>query len=502
VEILDFIEPLWRRKWIIVVTTILAVIIAFIGNLVITPVYTASGLIRVSASPNPLVDRADMGYVQNLMNTYTIIANTKPILSQVLTELDLKISSSQLSDMIEVKAIEETELIKITVNNSDPELAADIVNKLANALISETDLIASSESASQAIKDEMDQVQQELTDMRTEYDRLVTDSPTESIRIAELSREVVIKQQTYETLLAQYDRTRLTEAFRVNSISLIEPATPPRSPTTPRKTLNLALGGLVGFLGGIGLVLLLSNMDRKIYSVSQVKSILNLPVLAELGTFSKAQLKFSNLAPSGREGYRRLRASIFSLQKDYKLKTLMVTSADNDEGKSTVVYNLALSISQLGRSVLVIDGDMRQPCQHGLFELPNTVGLSTVLEKKVSLSEAIQETPVPGLHVLTSGPTPEDPPQLLASPFMSDLLRELDPRFDVILLDTPAATPVVDTTILAPLVDGVLLIVRLGKSQREALLTTRDQISDAQAKLIGVVLNEAPVRASPYHSPA
>ena len=501
-ELLDFIGILWRRKWIIVATVIMAVAIAVAGNFLIKPIYTASGLIRVSASPNPLVDRADLSYVQTLMNTYTIIANTRPILSQVITELNLKLSSTQLSEMIEVKAIEETELIELTVNNPDPQVAANIVNKLANALISETDLLASSESASQAIKTQIDEVQKELTDMRTEYDRLVTDSPDDTNSITELSRQIVIKQQTYETLLAQYDRTRLSEAFRVNSISLIEPATPPRTATTPRKTLNVVLGGLLGLLGGVGLVLFLNNVDSKIYAVSQAKSILGLPILAELGRFTRSQMKFSNLAPSEREGYRRLRASIFSLQSDNHLKTLMVTSPDNDEGKSTIVYNLAMSIAQLGRSVLVIDGDMRQPCQQQLFELPNTVGLSTVLEKKVSLSEAIQSTSVPGLQVLTSGPTPEDPPQLLASSYMGDMLRELTPKYDVILLDTPAALPVVDTTVLAPLTDGVLLVVRLGKSRRDALLATRNQIDEVRARLIGVVLNEAPVRPSPYHSPA
>jgi non-specific protein-tyrosine kinase len=501
VELLDFIGIIWRRKWLVVATIVLAVIIAFVGNFLIKPVYTASALIRVSASPNPL-DRADLGYVQTLMNTYTIIANTKPVLSQVITELNLKLSSTQLSDMIEVKAIEDTELIQIIVNDSDPQRAADVANKLSNVLISQTDSLAGSETASQAIKDQIDQTQEELTNLRTEYDRLVTDSPDDTNRIAELSREVVIKQQTYESLLAQYDKTRLTEAIRVNSVSLIEPASPPRNPTTPRKTLNVVLGAVLGALVGTGLVLFLNNVDSKIYSVSQVKSLLKLPVLAELGKFAKSQMNISDMAPSGQEGYRRLRASVFSLQRDNQLRTLLVTSPDNDEGKSTIVCNLAQSVALLGRTVLVIDCDLRQPSQHILYDLPNAVGLSTVLEKKVSLSEAIQSTPMPGLHVLTSGPRPEDPPKLLASSYMTDLLRELAPRYDVILLDTPAATPVVDTTVLAPLADGVLLVVRLGKSQRDALLSTQDQINDVQANLVGVVLNEAPVRPSPYHTAA
>jgi len=502
VELLDFMGILWRRKWIVAATVVLAVGIAVAGNYLIKPVYVASALIRVSASPDPLVDRADLAYVQTLMNTYTIIANTKPVLSQVITQLNLGLSSSQLGDMIEVKAIPDTELIQLTVNDSDPQRAADIANRLANALISQTDNLAGSENASQAIKEQIDQLQQELTNMRSEYDQVVTDSPGDTNRIAELSRELVVKQQSYEALLAQYDKTRLTEAIRVNSVSLIEPATPPRQPATPRKTLNIALGGLLGLLTGIALALFLNNVDSKIYSVSQVKSLLKLPILAELGKFAKSQMNISDMAPSGREGYRRLRASVFSLQRDNQLKTLLVTSPDNDEGKSTVVCNLAQSVALLGRRVLVIDCDLRQPSQHTLFSLPNTVGLSTVLEKKVSLSEAIQPTAMPGLCILTSGPRPDDPPKLLASAYMMDLLRELAPKFDVILLDTPAATPVVDTTVLAPLTDGVLLVVRLGRSQRDALLTTQDQIKEVQANLVGVVLNEAPVRASPYHTAA
>jgi polysaccharide biosynthesis transport protein len=502
VELLDIFDILWRRKWIIVGTTILAAAIAVVGNFLITPMYSATAMLRVSASPNPLADRTDLQYAQRLMNTYALIADTQPVLSRVVTELNLPLSSGQVSDMIEITVIEETELIEIKASHSDPKIAADVANKLAGALISETNMLAGSDSGTQAMETQLNQVQGELNDMRTEYDRLVTDSPTETTRIAELSREIVIKQQTYETLLAQFDSIRLTEAFRSSGISLVEPAILPRNPTTPRKTLNIVLGGMLGLLGGVGLVLLLNNVDSKIYSLTQVKSLLDLPILAELGRFTQEQMKFSEMAPSEKEGYRRLRASVFTLQRDNHLKTLMITSPDNDEGKSTIVANLATSIAQLGRSVLVIDCDMRQPSQHSLLDLPNDIGLSTVLEKKVSLSEAIQPTSVPSLSVLTSGPVADDPPKLLASPFMSDMLRELAPKYDVILLDTPAAMPVVDTTVLAPLADGILLVVRFGHSQREALLATQDQINEVQAKIMGVVVNEAPVRTSPYYTAA
>jgi capsular exopolysaccharide synthesis family protein len=206
------------------------------------------------------------------------------------------------------------------------------------------------------------------------------------------------------------------------------------------------------------------------------------------------------MPPVEREAYRRLRANVFSLQKDHQLKNLMITSPEDGEGKSTITYNLAVSIAQLGQSVLVIDCDMRRSSQHILFNVLNDVGLTTVLEKKVSLSDAIQETHIRSLEVLTSGPHVDDPTKLLGSAYMADLLLELAPKYDIILLDTPAVLPVVDTAMLAPVVDGVLIVARCGKTDRESILLVQSQIADLRAKPLGWILNDAPIRPSTYHT--
>jgi capsular exopolysaccharide synthesis family protein len=477
-------------------------VVAAVGSWLAQPIYTATAMIRVSAAPNPLADRADFQYTERIMNTYTIVARSTPVLERVIAELDLSMRANQLNDIIEVVAIEETELIRISVNHSDPGMAAAIANSLANALIANTDSnITGETSASEAIRAQMDQVQQELADMRAEYDRLLVESPGETAQIAELGRATIIKQQTYETLLAQYDETRLSEAMRVNSISLVEPALEPLQPTMPRKTLNVALGGVLGLLGGTGLALLLNNLDRRVYTPSQVQTVVDLPILAEIQTAPKSQIKLPNMTPAAREAYRRLRVNIFALQKDDALKIVMITSADAGEGKSTIVANLAMSIAQLGRSVLVIDCDMRKPRQHELFELPNSVGLSTVLQKKVSVSEALQSTTHHNLQVLTSGPIPNDPTELLTLSYMRDLLQELALKFDFVLLDTPAFIPVIDAAVLAPMADGVLQVIRSGQSREDAIQATHSQIAEMQARLIGVVMNDMPkVAASYYHS--
>lgn len=499
-ELSEFLNVLWRRKWLIAAVTAIAIGIAFAANLLIKPVYTANALIRVSSAPNPLSGRsADIDYIDRLMNTYVIIVGTQQLLAEVRDELGLNLSSARLREMVEVKAIDETELIQITVNNSDPQIAADVANAVALTLIQKTTALTESTSAAAAILEQVTQAQEELNNLRTEYDKLVTEQPNEAARIAEMGREIGIKQQNYENLLLQYDEARLNESVQLNSVSLIETAGVPTSPTIPRKTLNLALGGLLGLAGGVGLALLLNNLDTRVYSLSQVKNLVDLPVLSELAYLPKAEIRFPMMQPLGREGYQRLRSNIFALQKKGPLKTLVVTSPENAEGKSTIVSNLGMAMSQLGRNVLIVDCDMRQPSQHALFNLPNEIGLSTVLDKKTSLQEAVQKTEFPNLKILTSGPIPEDPTRLLSAGYTAEVIREMAGRYDVVILDTPAMLPVVDSTLLAPVADAVLMVVRRGKSHRDAIAVAHTQLTEVQAKLIGVVLNEALVRPSPYH---
>ncbi|MBZ0282927.1 MAG: polysaccharide biosynthesis tyrosine autokinase [Anaerolineae bacterium] len=499
-ELRDFIDTLWRRKWIIVATIIVAVSVAGVGSFLVTPIYTASALIRVSAAPNPLIERADVQYVVRIMNTYTIMARSWPLLESVINELNLDVRPAQLSGTVEVQVLEETELIRITVTNTNPTEAANIANALANGLIAQTNASVTEQGASEAVRAQMDQVQQELTDLQNEYNQLLIEDPGNTTRIAEISRESVIKQQTYETLLAQYDQTRLLETMRINAITLIEPATAPNSPSSPRRNLNILLGGVLGLMGGVGLVLLLNNLDKRVYTPSQIQSIVRLPILAEIYKSRHSELSLLNMPPIQREAYRRLRVNIFSLQKDMSLKTILVTSGETDEGKSTIVSNLAMSIAQLGLRVLIVDCDLRRPTQHKIFNLPNEIGLSTVLEKKVSLTEAIQSTNVQNLKVLTSGLLPDDPTALLTSSYMKNVLQELGPKFDIVLLDAPALMPVIDSAVLAPLADGVLQIVRCGQSRSDTIANTLAQIAEVQAHPIGLVLNDTPRRMSNYYT--
>src|SRR5262249_30351273 len=151
-----------------------------------------------------------------------------------------------------------------------------------------------------------------------------------------------------------------------------------------------------------------------------------------------------------------LRTNLLTLDRDTPLRTLMVTSAEPGEGKSTIVANLAFALAQSGRKVIVVDTDLRLPTLHKIFDLPSRIGLSSILQRKITVDEGLRNSDIPGLQVLTSGPFPSDPAEWLGLPRMRTVVERLIQLSDVVLLDTPALLPVTDAAILAPLVDGVI----------------------------------------------
>jgi non-specific protein-tyrosine kinase len=161
------------------------------------------------------------------------------------------------------------------------------------------------------------------------------------------------------------------------------------------------------------------------------------------------------------------------------------------EGKSTVVANLAVAMAQTGQQVAVVDAHLRLPTLHKVFGLPNKIGLSSVIEGKATLEEAIQVTKVPGVHVLTSGPLPADPVGLLISPEMSRVVEHLKEHYGKVLVDTPSLLAVTDAAVLMQTLDSVVLVVELGRARQEGLRTVRQQLADLRANPIGVVVNRS-----------
>ncbi|UMZ34207.1 CpsD/CapB family tyrosine-protein kinase [Priestia megaterium] len=189
------------------------------------------------------------------------------------------------------------------------------------------------------------------------------------------------------------------------------------------------------------------------------------------------------------EQYRTIRTNIQFSGADQEIKSIVLTSTGPGEGKSTTASNLATVYAQQGLRVLLIDADLRKPTAHYTFRLENHVGLTNVLTKQSTLGQAVQTTEVPELFLLTSGPIPPNPAELLASNNMTELLKEMKEEFDMVIFDTPPVLAVADAQILANQVDGSILVVSSGKTDKEAAVKAKELLLKANAKVLGAVLN-------------
>ncbi|MEB2289980.1 CpsD/CapB family tyrosine-protein kinase [Priestia sp. YIM B13446] len=199
------------------------------------------------------------------------------------------------------------------------------------------------------------------------------------------------------------------------------------------------------------------------------------------------------------EQYRTIRTNIQFSNVDQDIKTIVLTSSGAEEGKSTTSSNLATVYAQQGLNVLLIDADLRKPTGHYTFRLENHIGLTNVLTRQSTLAQAVQESEIPHLSVLTSGPIPPNPSELLASAQMTELLKEMKKQFDMIIFDTPPILAVADAQILANQVDGTILVVSSGKTEKDAALKSKELLSNAKGKLLGVVLNNRKVEEGNYY---
>lgn len=202
------------------------------------------------------------------------------------------------------------------------------------------------------------------------------------------------------------------------------------------------------------------------------------------------------------EAYRTLRTNIQFLSMDSNIKKIMITSANAGEGKSFAVANLAVSLARSGKSVLVVDADLRKPSQHKLFWLENEEGLALVLaeaqEQKPDYQSYIRDTAVEGVRVLTAGPITPNPAELIGSKAMKHLVKELSKEFDMVLFDTPPILAATDAAILAQEVDGVILVLSSGKVNRENAKLAKELLDRVGAKILGAVLNNVDMKVTEY----
>jgi capsular exopolysaccharide synthesis family protein len=491
----DYFQIIWRRKWVILATSLTIVIIVMLVTLRIPPTYSATTTIRIALTNSGSPSYEDYIYSDRLMNTYVDLATTTPVLDLLKQRLGLNILPK-----ISVKTVPNTELIRITVEYSEPNTAALVANTLADILISQSLELyrGGGKSSLEILSEQVATMEKEVNQARTEYLNVVANDPNDTVGIQTAKDKLDINQQMYASILDQYEQARLDESQRANSISVVEPANPPLIPSKPNRILNIALGFIVGAAGGLGLAFLFENLDYTLYTTDQIEKITKLPLIGRVPHLGKnVSAVDMNRDFAFSEAFRHLRTNL--LNAEVPIKTLLITSAQPKEGKSRIISNLAVAMARSGRSVLVIDADLRIPSLHENFNLDNDIGLSTVLLQKCTYEEAVQSCGFQGVQVLPSGPSPINPSELLGSDQMKDLIKQVTKIFDLVIIDAPAALAVTDTSVLAPLVDAVALVICRGKVSSNAVRSAEDQINRVNARWIGVIINQAEMNESRYY---
>lgn len=199
------------------------------------------------------------------------------------------------------------------------------------------------------------------------------------------------------------------------------------------------------------------------------------------------------------EQFKTIRTNIQFASVDRKVQTIMVTSSEPGEGKSTTIANLGVVLAQQQKRVLIIDSDLRKPTVHFTFQLPNKTGLTNVLTRQLDFDSTVLETAVPFLEVLPSGPLPPNPSEILASRSMGELIKELEQIYDYILLDAPPVNVVTDPQIISKLADGVILVIRSGKTEEESAKLAVEKLKKVEANIIGSILNDKETKDTHYY---
>ena len=352
-----------------------------------------------------------------------------------------------------------------------------------------------------------------------------------------IQQEIETNKGLLDGLLQRAKENDVILAGTPNNLHVTDYAIPPTSPIGPNRFQGVLLAFLFSLAFGMALAVLLEYLDDSIRSTEDVNRILRLPTLATIPLLKKSAAKPRAIANgtsllrvngNGRNGhgrnghgrvnpallldldqrsplaeaFRQLRTSVLLSTPGHAPKTLVVTSCVPAEGKSTTAINLAVTLAQTGARVLVIDADMRRPTIHSSFGITNERGLCNVLANEMSEAEIltyIQQETESGLYVLTSGPVPPNPAELVGSEHMQRVLNTLKNTFDHVVIDSPPIASFTDGVLLSSICDGVVLVVHANQCSRKVVLRSRQSLEDVGAKIIGIVLNRVDMRSSDYY---
>jgi capsular exopolysaccharide synthesis family protein len=432
-----------RRRWTWVVgAVVLALLVVGAHVATTTRTYAAQASVFFSLDSGSTASELAQGstYTQNAVASYALLARTPTVLEPVVARERLPGGVEALAARVSTSVVQDTVVVQVTVRDTSAGRAATLANAVADELGASVEALAPQSAT--------------------------TNKPT----------------------------------VRATTVA---PATPPGSPASPRTTLELLAGLVVGLFLGVLLGLARDATDTRVRSREDVAAVTPLPVLATLDTAPSSDGRRSLVivdAPRSvqAEAYRALRTAVQFVGQPGRTLSLLVTSARPGEGKSSVAANLAATLSEAGLSVALVDADLRRPSVADTLGLEQGAGLTSVLIGRAELHDVLQSWGTSGLHVLTTGPLPPNPSELLATPTMRQLLDQLERTHDVVVIDSAPLLAVTDSVVLSSMVSGTLVVGDATRLRRKELRGALELLRHAGARVVGMVLSHVRLRSDVY----
>jgi capsular exopolysaccharide synthesis family protein len=513
-DLRHFLSVLWRRVWLLVLAPLLAGAISLAVSMHMEPVYQASATLLIGqAGDSMLLDYSSLLSSERIATTYAELLSKRPILEQVISDLQLDLTPYQLAGKIDIVQPHDTQLLELRVEDSQPQLAIAIANSLVASFLKENSLRRNSDLTSyeQTLAQETAKVQDEILELEVLLEQENVRKGQNSLpdqaddRVPGLEASLREARLTYATLLGSYLQI-WAAGGRSSYVEVVEPAAMPARKIRPRIVFNTFVVACAGLSLALGLAFLLDYLDDTFTRPENAEQALLVPTLAAIPSLQIHATKDTGptaaLQPMSpfAEAYRTLRTSLQFSNLDTNRRTLLVTSAVAEEGKTTTIANLGVVMAQAGRKVLLVDADLRRSMLHRVFHLPDQPGLTDLLLADAAPDEScLTATAISNLYVLPSGPLPPTPSELLGSERMNKLIGQLCTLADIVLFDSPPVLAVTDAAVLASHADGVLLVVESGRTPKEEARKALHSLQSVGARVLGTVLTQCKVEGRDYY---
>ena len=503
----DYLRVVRERKWIILAVVVVAVGLAMAYSLSQTPVYKASAdMLRQTAALDQTLFGTSVFQFQDAsrqLQTGVNLVKIGAVSQMVKDDLRSTRSVQSLLEMVEVTALKDSDIIRISAESSSPDEAAAVADSFAGQFIK----------------------------YRQEANRSILAATDEKV-MTELSQMTPeeLKTESAATLKQKHEELGILQSMQTGGYELVQQASVPKSPISPRPLRNAGFALVGGLFLGILAAFLVDYLDRRIKSEEAMEREFGLPVLASVpkasrnwtnrsGQRSNEAIGFPDPQSPFLESFRTLRSSLRFYQLNQKTQTLLITSGLPQEGKTVTVVNLAFSLALSGVRVIVLEADLRRPMLHRYLGLDNGVGVSDVLAGTGTFAQSLQVVRVPDFvsHArdmrgaspdwtmqgeflcMTSGPLPPNPAELLSSSRMGDLLAAAADGADYVLIDTPPILLVSDALNLADKTDGVVVAARMRETRIEEAREVRTILERSDCRVLGLVVNGVSKKRGAYY---